>query len=151
MSRALLVTLAGLLAALTLYLPPASAGVPAKLAREARYVAAHGGVLGSCHGCSTPRMQRLVRRLIVARFAPSGASAVSTALCVARGESGFNPGAISRTGDYGVFQINRPSWERSYDWVRILDPVYNVGVGWAMSRRGYSWSPWVVYTNGGCS
>lgn len=128
-----------------------NSGIPHKLAKEARYVATHGGVLGSCHDCATPRMKDLVRRLIVARFAPEGNYAVQTALCVARGESGFNPGAISHTGDYGVFQINRLSHERTYQWSRILDPVYNVGVGWAMSQRGRNWHPWVVWQNGACS
>lgn len=125
--------------------------IPDKLAKEARYVAAHGGILGSCHDCATPRMKNLVRRLIIARFTPEGPQAVRTALCVARGESGYNPGAISHTGDYGVFQINRASWYDTYDWTRILDPVYNVGVGWAMSQRGRSWGPWVVWQNGSCS
>jgi hypothetical protein len=95
-------------------------------------------------------MRQLVRRLIQARFRPAGARAVRVALCVARGESGLNPGAISRTGDYGTFQINRASWARTYNWGHILDPVYNVGVAWAMSRRGASWSPWVVYQRGYC-
>ncbi|MCR4338801.1 MAG: transglycosylase SLT domain-containing protein [Gemmatimonadaceae bacterium] len=126
------------------------ASIPPKLAKEARYVASHGGVLSTRHGDATPRMRQLVRRLVVARFAPSGVAAVQTALCVVAGESGFNPGAISRGGDYGTFQINRASWEHVYDWGRILDPVYNIGVGWAMSERGFSWSPWTVWTNGSC-
>lgn len=128
-----------------------SGTVPPALAKEARYVATHGGVLGTCHDCATPRMKELVRRLIVARFAPGGAYAVQTALCVARGESGWNPGAISHTGDYGVFQINKASHYSTYDWSRILDPVYNVGVAWAMSQRGRSWGPWVVWQRGYCS
>ena len=135
----------------SLVVEPASPGIPAKLAKQARYVASHGGVTGTCHGCATPRMQSLVRQLVAARFAPAGASRVATALCVVRGESGFNPGAISHTGDYGVFQINALTWRNTYDWGRILDPVYNVNVGWAMSKHGTYWYPWVVWTRGNCS
>lgn len=124
--------------------------IPAKIAKEARWLAKHGGVTGSCHGCATPRMKQLVTELILARFRPQGAAVQRLALCIANGESGLNPGAISSTSDYGVFQINRPSWGRTYDWSRILDPVYNIGVGWAMSQRGSNWHPWVVYTNGSC-
>lgn len=138
----------------------AAGPVPAKLAAEARWVAAHGGVLGSCHDCATQRMKELVRRLIIARFAPEGSRAVRTALCVARGESGYNPGAISHTGDYGVAQVNRQAHEDDHpDWwqprngfqVALLDPVFNIGVMWSMSQRGRSWDPWVVWTNGSCS
>lgn len=143
-------TIATFLLALLIAVKVGHAVIPAKLAKEARYVASHGGVLSTRHGDATPRMKQLVRRLIIARFQDSGPQAVRTALCVVAGESGFNPGAISQTGDYGVFQINRLSWEHAYDWGRILDPVYNIGVGWAMSRRGFSWSPWVVWTSGRC-
>ena len=104
-------------------------------------------------------MQSLVRQLIFHRFKGSGDWQLRTALCVARGESGFNPGAISRTGDYGVGQINRLAHEPAHpEWWQprlgfryaLFDPAFNVGVMWAMSRRGNSWSPWVVYTNGSC-
>lgn len=119
--------------------------------QQARWLALHGGVTGTCHGCATPRMRQLVRRLVVRRFTRAGRAAVRTALCIVKGESGFNPGAISRTDDWGVFQIHRPTWGRSYDWRRILDPVYGVGVGWAMSSRGRDWTPWTgTYGRGAC-
>lgn len=140
--------------ALSFVTQPAHAGapiIPAKIAKEARWLAKHGGVLSTRHGAATARMKALVVELILARFRPQGAAVQRLALCVARGESGFNPGAISSTSDYGVFQINKPTWQHTYDWSRILDPVYNIGVGWAMSRRGASWGPWTVYTNGSCS
>ena len=145
---------------LSLFVEPAYPGIPPKLIKQARFLAAHGGVTGSCHGCATLRMQALTRKLVEYRFRPAGAGAVSTALCVVRGESGFNPGAISHTGDYGVAQVNRATWESVYpEWwqpVRgfryaLLDPVFNVNVMWSMSRWGTSWSPWVVYNRGYCS
>ena len=150
--RIVLLAVLGALALVTATpIESAPGGIPPKLAHQVRYLATHGGVLGTCHGCATPRMQALVRRLVVARFTPAGPDRVATALCVVRGESGFNPGAISRTGDFGVFQINKKTWYDTYDWPRILDPVYNVNVGWAMSKHGTYWYPWVVLTRGNCS
>jgi len=147
----LLVIVAAVLAIAVLAPLSARADIPPQLAKQARYLAANGGVLSTAHGAATPRMRELVRRLVIARFAPTGSGAVRTALCIVAGESGFNPGAISRTGDYGTFQINKLTWYRTYDWPRILDPVYNVNVGWAMSKHGTYWWPWVVWKNGACS
>jgi hypothetical protein len=136
-------------AALAFCLTPAAEAK--SLAAEARHLARNGGVTGSCHGCATPRMQQLVRQLIVRRFRPSGSWAVSTALCIARAESGFNPHAISATGDYGVGQINRFAHESTHPWwwrprngfrYALFDPVFGVGVMWAMSSGGRSWGPW---------
>ena len=136
---------------LSLFVQPASPGIPAKLAKQARYVASHGGVTGTCHGCATPRMQSLVRQLVAARFAPAGAGAVSTATCLVIAESGLNPGAISRTGDYGIPQMNRRTWESVYpEWWQpargfrylIFDPVFAVSAMWSMSRHGTDWHPW---------
>lgn len=147
--RTLIVTVAAATIAILAPLS-AKAGIPKELAEEARHLAANGGVLGTAHGAATPRMRWLIQQLVRHRFKPAGRGAVATALCVVRGESGFNPGAISHTGDYGVFQINRATWYGTYDWPRILDPVYNVNVGWAMSKHGTYWYPWVVWANGTC-
>jgi hypothetical protein len=136
--------------------------VPPKLAHDARALAQHGGVTGTCHGCATQRMQSLSRRLVVARFqASTNPRAVSTALCIVRAESGFNPGAISRTDDWSLAQINRPTHQHEHPgwWrprlgfrVALFDPVFAVGVMWAMSHRGTSWSPWTgSYGRGICS
>ena len=121
-----------------------------QVADRARKAIRQGDVTGTCHGCAKARLRGLIRRLVVIRFRPAGSGAVQTALCVVRGESGFNPGAISHTGDYSVFQINKSTWYGTYDWKRILDPGYNVNVGWAMSKHGTYWWPWVVYANGNC-
>lgn len=133
---------------------------PEKLARDARWLAQHGGVTGTCHGCATARMKQLVRALIVARFAPAGASATQTVLCIVEKESDFNPGEISDTDDWGVGQINRPTHEPGHSlWWRphagfkyaVFDPVYNVGIIWSMSKRGVSWTPWTgTYGRGMC-
>ena len=134
--------------------------LPEKLMRDTRWLAQHGGVTGTCSGCATVRMKQLVKALIVARFAPVGASATQTALCLAENESDFNPGAISDTNDWGTGQINRPSHEPDHlSWWRphagfkhaVLDPVYNVGIMFAMSKRGTSFTPWTgTYGVGMC-
>ncbi len=134
--------------------------LPGKLARDARWLAQHGGVTGTCSGCATARMKQLVKALIIARFAPVGPSATQTVLCLAEKESDFNPGAISDTNDWGTGQINRPfhesdhpSWWRSHAGFKraVLDPVYNVGIMFAMSKRGTSWTPWTgTYGQGMC-
>lgn len=129
----------------------APAGVPAKLAKRARHVAANGGVTGDCWGCATPLMRELTRRVVAARFRPAGGYAVRVALCIVSRESGFNPGAVNHRdpsgGSHGLAQINGAHRWR-YDFGRIYDPVYNAGVMWAMSRGGRSWGPWT--THGGC-
>lgn len=134
--------------------------LPEKLVRDTRWLAQHGGVTGTCSGCATARMKQLVKALIVARFAPIGASATRTILCLAENESDFNPGAISDSKDWGVGQINRPSHEPDHpSWWRphagfkraVLDPVYNVGIMFAMSKRGTSFTPWTgTYGRGMC-
>lgn len=134
--------------------------LPEKLVRDTRWLAQHGGVTGTCSGCATVRMKQLVKALIVARFAPVGVSATQTILCLAENESGFNPGAISDTKDWGVGQVNRPSHEPDHlSWWQphagfkhaVLDPVYNVGIMFAMSKRGTSFTPWTgTYGLGMC-
>lgn len=131
-----------------------------KLMRDARWLALHGGVTGTCRGCATVRMKQLVRALIVVRFAPVGVSATQTALCLTGKESDFNPGAISDTNDWGGGQINRrwhesdhPAWWQPHAGFKhaVLDPVYNVGIMFSMSKRGTSWTPWTgTYGQGMC-
>ena len=62
---------------------------------------------------------------------------------VARAESGGNPGAISPTADYGLWQINV-----SHGWQATLDPVGNARAAIAISGNGTNWSPWTTYTSG---
>lgn len=126
---------------LALVTAPLSSSAPS-LTSQARFEYAHGGVLSSRWGAATPRMKSLSRQLIVARFASAGSYAVQKALCYAQRESGMNPGAISSGGDHGLGQINWSAHHSTYDFGRIHDPVYNVGVMWAMSARGTQWGPW---------
>lgn len=113
----------------------------ASLHSQARYVAMHGGIQGSCAGCATYRMKYLARQLVIERFSSAGSNAVRWALCVVGRESGFNPGAInSSSGAAGLFQfLGHPQY--SY-WMLTHDPVYQVGAAWNLSHGARDHSPW---------
>jgi hypothetical protein len=77
------------------------------------------------------------------------------AVRVARCESKLNPYAVSRTGDHGLWQLNkrtwdpavnpraRPYWPRGKDWRHVYDPVVNSRVAYAISKRGTDfWTHW---------
>ena len=109
------------------------------LERAAIRAAATGGIRSSRYADATPWMKRLSEELVERAFPRS---ARSMAFCIVNRESGWNPGAISRTDDHGLAQINRPS----HPWVsygRItVDPVYAVAVFVRLSDRGRDWGPW---------
>jgi hypothetical protein len=112
-----------------------------QLEAEARYVAVHGGVICTRWGCATPYMKRLSRELVYRQFRRTGTE--RWALCVVERESGFNPGAVSRTNDHGLAQFNAPSWSHLYDMRRLKrDPVYAVKSFFRLSGGGRSTSPW---------
>jgi hypothetical protein len=66
------------------------------------------------------------------------------ALAVARCESRFHADAVSPDGaNYGWFQINIIHRRRvDGDMARLLDPVENARVAYAIYRDNYGWSPW---------
>jgi len=111
------------------------------LEAQARYVALHGGITGTCAGCATYRLQSLDRQLIAKQFSRAGSDAVRWALCVANRESGYNPGAInSSSGAAGLFQfLGHPQY--SY-WRLTHDPVYQVRAAWQLSHGARDRSPW---------
>lgn len=63
---------------------------------------------------------------------------------IATAESGGNPGAISPTDDYGLWQINASNAPGS----EMLNPIANVREAIALSGNGSNWSPWTTYTSG---
>jgi len=109
------------------------------LERAATRAAATGGIRSHRYGDATPWMRRLSRELVSRAFR---GDARRWALCVVGRESAFNPGAISRTDDHGLAQINRPS----HPWVNVrrlvVDPVYAVAVMVRMSEGGRYRRPW---------
>jgi hypothetical protein len=63
---------------------------------------------------------------------------------IATAESGGNPGAISPTDDYGLWQINASNAPGS----EMLNPEANVREAIALSGNGSNWDPWTTYTSG---
>ena len=84
---------------------------------------------------------------LIAAYFP--AEQVGKACAVMLCESGGNPGAVSHTADFGLFQLNAPSWRTRFAEVTgvswdagVHDPVLNVEfAAWLWSQSG--WSPWV--------
>ena len=61
----------------------------------------------------------------------------SHAACVAEHESGGNPRAISRTNDWGLWQIHNGG-------PGMLNPAANAATAVRMSHNGTNWSPWTT-------
>lgn len=63
--------------------------------------------------------------------------------CIIQRESGWNPRAVSRTGDHGLMQLNAYTWRRYFGkrWARVYDPVANVRMGYAVYKR-QGWGAW---------
>lgn len=58
-------------------------------------------------------------------------------------ESGGDPGAISPTADYGLWQVNI-----SHGAMASLDPVVNARSAIAISGDGTDFSAWTTYESG---
>lgn len=76
------------------------------------------------------------------------------ALIIVKNESGFRPSVISKTGDWGIFQINC-YWEKkrqlkynkikNFDCNKLLDVNTNIEIAWTnFTRNGYSWKSWTT-------
>ena len=65
-----------------------------------------------------------------------------------------NPRAISATGDYGCFQINKAShfrnglWRGKYTFEQVYDPVINARLAYEISHSGTYWGAWTTFTSG---
>lgn len=135
--------------ALTLFVIAAHFARAARsLEADARWLARHGGITGTCNGCATPRMMSLAKALVIQKFIRRGSVVLRQALCYVRHESGFNPGALNRTySDWryqaaGLAQIE-VRWHPEYVRAKLLtDPVYAVNAFWRLSRGGRDWGPW---------
>ena len=66
----------------------------------------------------------------------SGSTAYHAA-CIAEHESGGDPNAISRTNDYGLWQIHDGG-------PAMFNPVANAATAVRMSADGTNWSPWTT-------
>jgi hypothetical protein len=87
------------------------------------------------------RENRSVTSIIAEKFGEYADQATKVAFC----ESRLNREAISPTGDYGVFQINKRTWFKKYllDDESALFATENVAVAWDIFKsNGYSWRAW---------
>jgi hypothetical protein len=71
---------------------------------------------------------------------------------VAACESKLNPSAVSPTNDHGLFQINRPTWDKPHawdgwqqqtgtSWSAVYDPYVNARFARQLYDRS-GWGPW---------
>jgi hypothetical protein len=66
-----------------------------------------------------------------------------TAAEIAMAESGGNPGAVSPTDDFGLWQVNA-----SNGALATLSPAGSARSAVILSRDGADWSPWTTFTSG---
>src|SRR5438034_8147533 len=80
-----------------------------------------------------------------------GSSATAPiAAAVALAESNGNARAVSRTGDFGLWQINARA-HPEYDSGAMLYARPNAEAAVAISSDGTDWTPWcTAYTDGAC-
>jgi hypothetical protein len=98
------------------------------------------------------RLTNPVDQAIQQAFGRYGGAVVTQARRIVACESRFDPGAVSSTGDHGLFQVNRATWARPghpdpvADWIgRNWGHVYDPFVNAEMARRiyaAYGWSMW---------
>jgi hypothetical protein len=71
------------------------------------------------------------------------AATENAAVRVAGCETGwtFNPRAVGRAGERGLFQIHPVHFSWAQPW-RLFDPVWNARVAYRLSRGGTSWRAW---------
>ena len=69
-----------------------------------------------------------------------------TAWAIVMRESGGRPDAISTTGDYGIFQINRRTYGSESWWSdkAMLDREYNATVAFELTDGGRTFYPWDI-------
>jgi len=69
------------------------------------------------------------------------------AVAIGLAESGGNPIAVSPTGDYGLWQINKEAHPQ-YSQDFVFDPAGNAQAAYEISGKGSTWTPWTTYTSG---
>lgn len=89
-----------------------------------------------------------LRALAAAALPAASSQALDTAAAIALAESAGRPGAVSSTGDYGLWQINHRA-HPNYDTGRLLaEPAYNARAMAEISSGGTNWAPWVTFKTG---
>lgn len=115
---------------------------PGSTSRPVLLTSRHSGQ-GQAVRRSHPRScrDRLVR---VLRHAGFRGPDLREAWAIAMRESHGRARVVSRTGDYGLFQINAATYGTQpwWDAPRLLHARYNARVAYRLSQAGRTWAPW---------
>lgn len=85
-----------------------------------------------------------IRALAASVLPGASAGTLDIAVAIAMAESRGRTDAISPTNDYGIWQINAPSWPQ-FSKAQLLDPVGNARAMAHISKGGTNWNPWVTF------
>jgi len=75
-------------------------------------------------------------------------AALTTAVAVARAESGWDRCCYSSTADVGLWQINQVNWKTFGGRDALYDAGTNARAAYKLSSGGKSFSPWNAFKNG---
>jgi len=91
--------------------------------------------------------QKEILAEIAKEWGDLGYDTVIMAYRVVKCESNFDPYAISKTQDYGVFMINQV-WLKYFNLIpeQLLDYKTNIKIGKLIYLRSGSFNPWVCFT-----
>lgn len=98
----------------------------------------------TAHTHADARAVSLVDTLRDAGFQGQG---LRIAWAIVMRESRGRANIVSRTGDYGLFQINKTTYGRSRWWLsdaHMLDARYNAAVAFVLSGGGRTFYPWDI-------
>ena len=104
------------------------------------------GYAGGTEGASGYNIPPNILQLIYQYFQPQD---IPKVLYLIQHESGFNPGAISPTGDYGLFQLNAyGGLGKGMTPEQMLDPETNIATAARAVYGGSGFRPWGEGTHG---
>jgi hypothetical protein len=107
------------------------------------YTQKNSGNKNSKDECKT----RLIRTLEETGFKGQN---LRQAWAIVMRESGGREDAISRTNDYGIFQLNKRAHGKQDWWddKKLLTREYNAKIAFRMSQGGNNWSAWDISGDG---
>lgn len=85
-----------------------------------------------------------IRALAAAVLPGASSHTLDIAVAIALAESRGRTDAISPTRDYGLWQINAPSWPQ-FSTASLLTPAGNARAMAHISKGGTNWNPWVTF------
>ncbi len=85
-----------------------------------------------------------IRALAAAVLPGASSHTLDIAVAIALAESRGRTDVISPTRDYGLWQINAPSWPQ-FSTASLLTPAGNARAMAHISKGGTNWNPWVTF------